>query len=242
MAAVEQKPRMDAGAASMAAAEQKPRMDAGAASMAAAEQKPPIFAYSLSGSELTDPRMETAVGRPRNQRREPPEEPEMDPPEEPEMEPPEEPEMEPPEAQRAIAARTVGILNLGAKWTVERYQQRFGNTTTKAPYGDQIWPEMRRMLIEYRNLGGKGSPAGFSSFIPGFFRMPEKFSRTLAQLPKTDDEVCGPWYPAVFAVWDETHVAMWCENILIFKSKLWIVHTSRIHLLAEYTAYVNFGM
>ena len=60
MAAVEQKPRMDAGAASMAAAEQKPRMDAGAASMAAAEQKPPIFvggAYSLSGSELTDPRM-----------------------------------------------------------------------------------------------------------------------------------------------------------------------------------------
>ena len=145
--------------------------------------------------------------------------------------------MEPPEIQHAIAAHTVGILNLGPLWTAERYQRTFGITTTKTPYGDQIWPEMRRLLIEYRGSGGKGSPAGRSGFIPGFFQMPEKFSKHCAQQPKSDNEVCGPFYPAVFVVWDEVHMEMWCEHILIVRSRSWRVHKSRIHLLADYTAY-----
>ena len=66
--------------------------------------------------------------------------------------------------------------------------------------------------------------------------MPEVFSRNAAATPRSDHEVVGPSYPAVFVVRDEVHLDMWCEHSLIMLAPSWCVHITRVQLAYGYQA------
>ena len=141
------------------------------------------------------------------------------------------------------------MSKLNIQMDVQIYISRYGVVSDAHPYGDRVWHGLREDLKDwlFGPCGGwRGGPAwAFGNLVPGWFTAPSSFSKANARQPLED--IPGFRYPAVFAR-SEQHASgtttiyaeeyyMWCQHILIQKSRYWVVHHTRVHLLSDFQAF-----
>ena len=112
--------------------------------------------------------------------------------------------------------------------TPEAYIREFGWVTPETPFGHKIWSGMRRMLQEWVEVGGQPAYYPPNELSLGWFTAPEPFSRANARLPVEPGRAQGFTYPAVFFYEQATNeYIMWCEHILLMRSRSWRARASR---------------
>ena len=118
---------------------------------------------------------------------------------------------------------------------------RFGKVTPEAPFGQIIWHGMRELLHFWQRDGGRPSHYPQSQLRLGWFRAPQPFSRERAGQDISTDVGHNWTYPAVFYI-GEVDIyggyTMWCEAILIMRSRAWLVHGSRVQIIADFESWL----
>ena len=118
------------------------------------------------------------------------------------------------------------------------YLERYGEPSLGAPYGVNVWQGLKRDLVEWLATPTTGSPSGYQHrLVPGWFTAPAKFSKSEATHAR--EEVNGPTYPGLFVVdlVPDGFILMWCQHILIYRSRGWWVHPTRVQLLPNFAGY-----
>ena len=138
--------------------------------------------------------------------------------------------------EASAARRALTRLALGGYLSPDMYTHRFGTVTQESPFGTHIWHGMRALLHAWQRDGGAPSYYSTRSLRMGWFTAPGPFSRNQAEEDVRTDQYPNHTYPAVFYVDDVALVGsytMWCEAILVRRSRSWRVHPSRVQLLDE---------
>ena len=126
------------------------------------------------------------------------------------------------------------------------FEAYFGPVTRDNAYGEFLWQGMRAHLREFRASGCRGSPAlSNGPLLLGWFACPKPFGRHGAGL-SVQLRGSGHWCPAVFTMegFDQQRqlLAMWCQNILAMRSRLWWVHISRVRFTDVGVESMNFRL
>ena len=126
-------------------------------------------------------------------------------------------------------------LNVGC-YNIYRYTAQFGLVRDSAPFGDNVWHGMSMLFNELmRQRAHRSSPSRFGAPGPwaaAWFTPPSPFSRANAML--NVDAYSDEPYPAFVYVDVDGTIYMWCLSILIQFSRWWVVHPSRIQIVAWY--------
>ena len=92
------------------------------------------------------------------------------------------------------------------------------------------------MLHHWQRDGGRVTWYNPSMLRMGWFTCPVPFGRSNAGRSRALDTSPGLRYPAIFYV-DEVAFqcgyTMWCEAIMVMRSRAWFVHPDRVELLGE---------
>ena len=128
-------------------------------------------------------------------------------------------------------------LNVRGYISTPEYTRLFGQITPAAPFGHNIWHGMRELLHSWQRDGGRPSYYPRSQLRLGWFNAPSPFSRHQASQDISTDVGRNWQYPAIFYIGEvefQVGYTMWCEAILIMRSRSWLVHPSRVQLIPEY--------
>ena len=143
-----------------------------------------------------------------------------------------------------LLSQALQTLNM-TQFSRSTFLRLFGPPTPSEPFGNNLWMGMRGLLRDLCRRGGRGSPAGYTGFQAGWFHPPppQHWSAANAALPiGAHGAVTGTPYPCVFIVESTEHVLMWCQHILAYGPKRWRVHLSRITILEDSFAFINYQL
>ena len=141
--------------------------------------------------------------------------------------------------ERARAMLTIQMVNLQSILSPDEYVRTFGRVSAYAPYGEHVWEGLKGALGRWRLAGGL--PGWRSADLRlGWFRAPQRFSRNNAYTPVEDDD--DLIYPTVYArdVSGEVYTYIWCLNIIVYRTRAWRVHHSRVITLMDYNDSVEY--
>ena len=123
-------------------------------------------------------------------------------------------------------------------WSVSKYVNLFGypDKARGAPFGDQVWFGMRKLLDEAYQSPVRDSPGWHCTrqeLRVGWFWAPVPFSadRAWTTTPREDHDPGQrprPVYPCYIHMYSETVVCVWCLHIKAKGSEEWLAHIDRI--------------